>query len=95
MLMSVIGHTVFFTDNWKGIQASQQVFNIIQGYRIPFMEEASQCFHPSTKAKSVQERELIFEEINSLLVKDAIKEVLMNELCYSIYIYIYIYIMYK
>ena len=48
--MPVTGRTVFFTDNWKGIQASQQVLDIIHGYKIPFVEEPSQHFHPSTKA---------------------------------------------
>lgn len=81
--MPLTGRTVFFIDNWKGIQASQQVLNIIQGYRIPLMEEPSQCFHPSTKANSAEERDLILEEINSLLSKDAIEEVPMSELCYS------------
>ena len=47
------------------------------------MEEPSQRFHPSTKANSAQERDLILEEINSLLAKDAIEEVPMSELCYS------------
>ena len=69
--MPVTGHTVSFTDNWKGIQASQPVLDIIQGYRILLMEEAS--FHPSTKANSVEERDLILEEIIGLLAKDAIE----------------------
>ena len=47
------------------------------------MEEPSQCFHPSTKANCVEERDLILEEINSLLAKDAIEEVPMSEHCYS------------
>ena len=64
--MSVTGRTFFFTDNWKRIQASQQVLIIIQGYKIPFVEEPSQRFHPSTKANSAEERDLILEEINSL-----------------------------
>ena len=76
LCLSVTGHT-----GWKGIQASQQVLDAIQGYRI--VEEPSQCFHPSTKANSAEERDLIFEEINSLLAKDATEEVPMNELCYS------------
>ena len=59
MLMPVTGRTVFFTDNWKGIHASQQVLDIIQGYKIPFVEEPSQHFHPSTKANSAEERDLI------------------------------------
>ena len=45
------------------------------------MEEPSQHFHPSTKANSAEERDLILEEINSLLAKDAIEEVPMTELC--------------
>ena len=81
--MPVIGRTVFFTDNWKGIQASQQVLDIIQGYKIPYVEEPSQCFHPSSKADSAEERDHILEEINSLLAKYAIEEVPMSELCYS------------
>ena len=81
--MPVTGHTVFFTDNWKGIQASQQVLDIIQVYRIPFVDEPSECFHPSTKANSAEERDLILEEINSFSAKDAIEEVPMSELCYS------------
>ena len=81
--MPITGRTVFFTDNWKGIQASQQVLDIIQGYKIPFVEEPSQCFHLSTIANSAEERDLILEEINSLLAKDAIEEVPMSELCYS------------
>ena len=83
MLTPVTGRTVFFTDNWKGIQASQQVLDIIQGYKIPFVEEPSQYFNPSTKANSAEERELILEEINSLLAKDTTEEVPMSELCYS------------
>ena len=47
------------------------------------MEEPSQSFHPSTKANSAEERDLILEEINSLLAKDAIEEVQMSEPCYS------------
>ena len=47
------------------------------------MEDPSQRFHPSTKANSAEERELILEEINSLLAKEAIEEVPMSELCYS------------
>ena len=81
--MPVTGCTVFFTDNWKGIQAGQQILDIIQGYKIPLVEEPSQRFHPSTKANSAQERDLILEEINSLLAKDEIEEVPMSELCYS------------
>ena len=83
MLMPVTGRPVFFTDNWKGIQAGQQVLDIIQGNKIPFVEEPSQRFHPSTKANSAEERDLILEEINSLLAKDAIEEVPMSELCFS------------
>ena len=81
--MPITGRTVFFTDNWKWIQASQQVLDIIQGYKIPFVEEPSQCFHLSTIANSAEERDLILEEINSLLAKDAMEEVPMSELCYS------------
>ena len=81
--MPVTGGTVYFTDNWKGIQAGQQVSDIIQRYKIPFVEEPSQHFHPSTKANSAKERDLILEEINSLLAKDATEEVPMTELCYS------------
>ena len=73
-LTPVTGHTVFFTDNWKGIQAIHQ---------IPFVEEPSQHFHPSTKANSAEERDLILEEISSLLAKDTIEEVPMGELRYS------------
>ena len=47
------------------------------------MEEPSQHFHPSTKANSAEERDLILEEINSLLAKDATEQVPMGELCYS------------
>ena len=79
MLMPGTGHTVFFTHNWKGIQ----ILDIIQGYKILFMEESSQHFHSSTKAKSAEERDLIIEEINSLLAKDTIEGVPMSELCYS------------
>ena len=68
---------------FKGIHASQRVLDIIQGYKIPFVEEHSQRFHPSTKANSVEERAFILEEINSLLAKDVIEEVPMSELCYS------------
>ena len=71
--MPVTGRTVFFTNNWKGIQASQQVLGAIQGYKIPFVEEPSQRFHSSTKANSAEERDLILEEINSLLDKDVIE----------------------
>ena len=81
--MPVTGRTVFFTDNWKRIQASQQVLDIIQGYKIQFVEESSQRFHPSTKANSAEERDLILEEINILLAKDAIEEYPMSDLCYS------------
>ena len=81
--MPVTGRTVFFTENWKEIQASQQMLDIIQGYKIPFVEDPSQRFHPSTKANSAEERELILEEINSLLAKEAIEEVPVSELCYS------------
>ena len=65
------------------VQASQQVLDIIQGYKIPFVEEPSQRFHPFTKANSAEERDLILEEINSLLAKDATDEVPISELCYS------------
>ena len=82
-LMPVTGRTVFFTDNWKGIQASQQVLDIIQGYKILFVEQPSQRFHPFTKANSAEEIDLILEEINSLLAKDAKEEVPMSQLCYS------------
>ena len=47
------------------------------------MEEPSQRFHPSTKVNSAEERDLILEEIISLLAKDAIEEDPMSELCYS------------
>ena len=63
--MLVTGYTVFFTDDWKGIQASQQLLDIIQEYKIPFVEEPSQRFHPFSKANSAEERDLILEEINS------------------------------
>ena len=76
--MPVTGRTVFFTGNWKGTQASQQVLDIIQGYKIPFVEDPSQRFHPSNKANFAEERDLILEEINSLLAKDAIEEVPMS-----------------
>ena len=58
--MPVTGRNVFFTDNWKGIQASQQVLDIIQGYMIPFVEEPSQSFHPSAKANSSEEETLFY-----------------------------------
>ena len=82
MLMPVTDRPVFFTDNWKGIQATQQVSDIIQGYKIPFAEEPSQRFHPFTKVNSEEERGLILQEINSLSAKYAIEEVPMSEFCY-------------
>ena len=40
-------------------------------------------FYPSTKANAAEERDLILEEINSLLAKDAMQEGPVSELCYS------------
>ena len=65
------------------INASSQVLNIVSGYEIPFVKEPYQYHHPMTQANSDEERILTQEEINNLLAKDAIEEILMSELYYS------------
>ena len=50
------GHTVFFTGNWKGIQAtSQQVLDIIHGYRISLRQRGIMIgghFHANMKVQT-------------------------------------------
>ena len=82
-MIPLTGHTSYFYDNWESINASSQVLNIISGYEIPFVKEPYQYHHPMTQANSDEERILIEEEINNLLAKDTIEEILMSELYYS------------
>ena len=80
-MIPLTGRTSYFYDNWKSINASSQVLNIISGYEIPFVKKLYQYHHPMTQANSDEERILIEEEINNLL--NATEEIPMSELYYS------------
>ena len=62
-------------DTWKVITSDPWVVTTIKGYRIDFLSEPHQRVRPHTPQYSVEQSQLIVEEIKEFLGKGAIAEV--------------------
>ena len=62
-------------STWKVITSDPWVWNTIQGYQIDLLWEPLQSLHPHTPQYSVEQSQLIVEEVQELLGKGAITEV--------------------
>uniref|UniRef100_A0A7M5V2U2 Reverse transcriptase domain-containing protein n=1 Tax=Clytia hemisphaerica TaxID=252671 RepID=A0A7M5V2U2_9CNID len=68
------GRTKFFLENWKKLTNDQILLEMVSGYRIPFLENPPPVLsqNPYVSQVSQDMRELIQEEVKSMLLKGAI-----------------------
>ena len=75
-LFQSTGRTLFYLKNWGQLTTDSSVLGIEKGYRLRFRARPHQFYSPITNPKSSKEFQAIKQEVNSLLVKGAIKQIL-------------------
>ena len=74
-LFQSTGRTLFYLKNWGQLTTDPSVLDIVKGYRLLFQGHPHQFYHPITNPKSSKEFQAIKQEVNSLLLKGAIKQI--------------------
>ena len=69
------GRTKRFLENWKQLTQDPSILEIVQGYKIPFIEFPRQTFLPRRGNLTSKEKELVGQEISQMLTKGAISKV--------------------
>ena len=74
-LFQSTGRTLFYLKNWGKLTADSSVLDIVKGYRLRFKACPHQFYRPMTNPRSSKEFQAIKQEVNSLLLKGAIKQI--------------------
>ena len=69
------GRIQFCTSNWESISDDPWILAVVQGYRLELASAPWQKSSPHGRAMSTTEQSWVSEEVEKLLVKQAIKEV--------------------
>ena len=70
--LPLAGRVKHFLKNWKQLTQDPSILEIVQGYKIPFVQTPHQTFLPKAGNLSKEERNLVKEEIDQMLEKGAI-----------------------
>ena len=68
------GRLTLFRENWERVTQDQWVLGVVTGYRIEFLSPPTQANLPRVGVCSLEEQELIVEEVDKMLSKGAITE---------------------
>ena len=73
--LPLAGRVKHFAKNWEKLTKDPAELNMVYGYRIPFIEHPYQTSLPVGGKITPKKKELVEEEINQMLEKDAIIKV--------------------
>ena len=66
------GRLRLFTQNWQKLSHDPFILNIVEGWKIPFSSKPTQSSPPRQFSHNLEQRNLISEEVTSMLRKGAI-----------------------
>ena len=69
------GRLKFFYSNWAKVTQDLNILNIVQGYKIPFLENPVQEKSPNPPVLNMEQSKLVKEELREMLLKGAIQPV--------------------
>ena len=69
------GRLVHFLGSWRKLTKYQNILQIVEGYRIPYLCRPKQKGEPKETNFSMHEKETISLEVEHLLKKGAVKKV--------------------
>ena len=71
--LPVGGRLAYFLPNWEKITSDCFILQIVKGYNLELVQEPVQEHAPKCPNFSVQEKEILMEEIQKLILKDAVE----------------------
>ena len=78
-IFSLAGRLKHFLPIWRLLTKDQSVLSLLEGFKIPLVQEPKQMFSPKSQQRNKDQKELIGLELKGMLEKEAISKVSHQE----------------